>query len=215
MVLFFHYCARGFSNCFVAGSEFDESRDETEKREAVIIDPAQIDEAIITFIENNHYQLKAVLLTHDHSNHSYGLRSLMRIYENLAVYAAKPLVQGFKTVIVRDGDIFRVGRFEIEAIAAPGHSADSMIYRIEQLLFTGDALTAGLIGSTASSYAAMKEVSVIQNKVLSIPGNYLVFPSHGPPSTLETERRFNAGLSIYGQAMRRVVQGSFNLELLE
>ena len=215
MVLFFHYCAKGFSNCFLVGSEFDESNPDNQKREALIIDPTQIDEAIVTFIESNHYQLKAALLTHDHDNHSYGLRSLMRIYENVEIYAANPMVQGFKTTMLRDGGVFTAAGFNIEAIAAPGHSADSMIYRINNALFTGDALTAGLIGSTASNYAAMREVSVIQRKLFSLPGNYLVFPSHGPPSTLETERRFNAGIAIYEQNAHRAVHNTFNLDLLE
>jgi glyoxylase-like metal-dependent hydrolase (beta-lactamase superfamily II) len=212
MVLFFHYCARGFSNCFLAGSEYN---DPDQKREALIIDPAQIDEAIVTFIESNHYQLKAALLTHDHPNHSYGLRSLMRVYENVAIYAANPLIQGFKTNMLRDGDIFTAAGFTVEAIAAPGHSADSMIYRIDHALFSGDALTAGLIGTTANSYAVMREVSVIQRKLFSLPGNYLVFPAHGPPTTLETERRFNAGIALYEQNARRAAHAPFNLDLLE
>jgi glyoxylase-like metal-dependent hydrolase (beta-lactamase superfamily II) len=214
MVLFFHYCSLGFSNCYVAGSEFDESKPAGQKREAVIIDPTQIDEAIITFIESNHYKLKAVLLTHDHTNHSYGLRSLMRIYENVEIYAAKPVVQGFKTNMLHDGDIFTAAGFEIEAVAVPGHSADSMIYRINQQLFTGDTLTAGLLGSTASSYAAIKEFSVIQHRIFSLPGNYLIFPAHGPPSTLEVERRFSTGFNIYEQSVRRSIHGSFKLDLL-
>jgi glyoxylase-like metal-dependent hydrolase (beta-lactamase superfamily II) len=214
MVLFFHYCSRGFSNCFVAGSEFDESKHDGQKREAIIIDPPQIDEAIITFIESNHYKLKAALLTHDHANHSYGLRSLVRIYENVEIYAANPVVQGCKTNMLHDGDIFTAAGFKVEAIAVPGHSADSMIYRIDQMLFTGDALTAGLLGATASSYAAIKEFSVIQHKIFSLPGNYLIFPSHGPPSTLEVERRFNVAISNYEQSVRRAAHSSFRLDLL-
>jgi glyoxylase-like metal-dependent hydrolase (beta-lactamase superfamily II) len=214
MVLFFHYCALGFSNCYVAGSELDDSKPDVQKREAIIIDPTQIDEAVITFIESNHYKLKAALLTHDHTNHSNGLRSLMRIYENVEIYAAKPIVQGCKTNMLHDGDIFTAAGFEIEAIAVPGHSADSMIYRINQQLFTGDAITAGLLGSTASSYATIKEFSVIQHKIFSLPGNYLIFPAHGPPSTLETERRFSAGIGVYEQSIRRSTHGFYRLDLL-
>jgi glyoxylase-like metal-dependent hydrolase (beta-lactamase superfamily II) len=210
MVLFSHYCSRGFSNCYVAGTEPGGL-----KREAVIIDPAQIDEAVITFIESNRYTLKAVLLTHDHTGHSYGLHSLMRIYENVVLYAANPFVHGHKTTMIRDGDMFQAAGFDIRAIAVPGHSADSMTFQIDRFLFTGDALTAGLVGSTASNYAAMKEVSAIQNKILSLPGNYLVFPAHGPPTSLEAERRFNAGINFYEQHMRRVSRNSLNLDLLE
>jgi glyoxylase-like metal-dependent hydrolase (beta-lactamase superfamily II) len=116
--------------------------------------------------------------------------------------------------MLRDGDIFTAAGFNIEAIAVPGHSADSMIYRINHTLFSGDALTAGLIGSTASSYAAMREISIIQRRLFSLPGNYLIFPAHGPPSTLETERRFNAGIAIYEQNAHRAVRNTFNLDLL-
>jgi glyoxylase-like metal-dependent hydrolase (beta-lactamase superfamily II) len=214
MVLFFHYCARGFSNCFLVGPEVDES-DAGQRREAIIIDPAQVDEAIVTFIESNHYRLKAALLTHEHTNHSYGLRSLMRIYENLEIYAANPVVQGFKTTMLHDGDTFTVAGFDVEAIAVPGHSADSMIFRIDHTLFSGDALTAGLVGATANSYAAMREISAIQRKLFGLPGNYLVFPAHGPPSTLEAERRFNAGIAIYEQNAHRTIRNTFNLDLLE
>jgi glyoxylase-like metal-dependent hydrolase (beta-lactamase superfamily II) len=213
MVLFSYYCPFGFSNCYVAGSEFDET-EPGQNREALIIDPTRIDEAIIHFIESRRYKLKAALLTHDHKNHTYGLRSLMRIYENVEIYAAKPVVQGFKTNMLHDGDIFTAAGFEIEAIAVPGHSADSMVYCIGQRIFTGDSLTAGLLGSTASSYATIKEFSVIQNKIFSLPGNYFIFPAHGPPSTLESERRFSTGANVYKQSLRQSVHGSFKLDLL-
>ncbi|MDR1096274.1 MAG: MBL fold metallo-hydrolase [Spirochaetaceae bacterium] len=214
MVLFAYYCPLGFSNCYVAGTELDEAESGGQRPEAFIIDPTQIDEAIINFIEGKHYKLKAALLTHDHPNHASGLRSLMRIYENVEIYAAKPVVQGFKTNMLHDGDIFTAAGFEVEAIAVPGHSADSIIYCVGQHIFTGDSLTAGLLGSTASSYATIKEFSVIQHKIFSLPGNYFVFPAHGPPSTLESERRFSTGANVYQQSLRRPANGSFKLDLL-
>ena len=215
MVVFFHYCSRGFSNSYIIGGRFDESRPDDQKREAIIIDPTQIDEATISFIENNRYTLKTVLLTHDHATHSRGIRALTRIYENIDIYAANPVVQDCKTRMIRDGDILRASGFKIEAISTPGHSADSMVYRINHTLFTGDALTAGLVGATASNYGAMKQSSVLQNKILSLPGNYLVFPAHGPPSSLETERQFNIGLRDFEQNMRRAEKREFNLDILE
>ena len=39
-------------------------------------------------------------------------------------------------------------------MSVPGHSPDSIVYRIEKLLFTGDALHAGLVGKTASQYGS-------------------------------------------------------------
>ncbi|GAB1481537.1 hypothetical protein MASR2M78_03520 [Treponema sp.] len=82
----------------------------------------------------------------------------------------------------------------------PGHSSDSAAYIIEKILFSGDALTAGLVGSTASSYGRTVQSAGIRNKLLSLPGDYVLLPGHGPLSTLEAERQFNAGLEAAEKA---------------
>jgi len=67
------------------------------------------------------------------------------------------------------------------------------------MLFTGDVLTAGLVGSTASAYGAATQMNNLRSRLLSLPGDYIVLPGHGPPSTLEAERRFNADIFNYDQ----------------
>jgi glyoxylase-like metal-dependent hydrolase (beta-lactamase superfamily II) len=210
--LFFHYCPFGFSNCYILGSEIPEGdREEkdpsspsgkTEPREAIIVDPGAIDEAILTFIETNEYKLRGALVTHDHLNHVHGLRTLKRIYD-VPVYAVNPVVAEHKTSMVRDGEILTIGPFRIEVISVPGHSSDSAVYRIEHLLFTGDTLTAGLVGRTASTYGAAIQMTALQNKILSLPGDHVVLPGHGPPSSLDAERCFNAGIQLFEQNKTR------------
>jgi len=210
MKLFFHCCAMTFNNCYIicAGEPEENSSD------AVLIDPGSMDEDILRVIEARHYTLRAALLTHDHTNHCYGLGALRRIYD-IDVYAASPQADGVKTRLVRDGDIFTVGPFSFETISVPGHSPDSVVYKLGRILFTGDALTAGLTGATASSYGAMRQITALQNKVFSLPGNYVVLGGHGPPSTLETERRFNTGLAHYERRRLQVRRESFSLKFLE
>jgi glyoxylase-like metal-dependent hydrolase (beta-lactamase superfamily II) len=53
------------------------------------------------------------------------------------------------------------------------------------------------VGSTASAYGAATQMNKLRSRLLSLPGDYLVFPGHGPPSTLEAERRFNADINQY------------------
>jgi glyoxylase-like metal-dependent hydrolase (beta-lactamase superfamily II) len=161
-----------------------------------------MDEAMLTFIENNEYKLRGILITHDHSHHVHGLRTLKRIYDT-PIYAVNPIVAEYKTSMVRDGDILGIGPFRIEVLSVPGHSSDSAVYRIEHILFTGDALTAGLVGRTASTYGAAIQMTALQNKILSLPGNYVVLPGHGPPSSLDAERRFNAGIQFFEQNKNR------------
>ncbi|MDR2159605.1 MAG: MBL fold metallo-hydrolase [Treponema sp.] len=214
MKLFFHYCPAGFCNCYVVGSDYNEEDTldggQPEKsppghppvREALVIDPGSMDEQILSFIEDNEYIVRAVLVTHDHANHVHGLRTLRRIYD-AEIYGVNHVIHEIRTTMVRDGDLIRAGSFEIAVISVPGHSSDSAVFRINHLLFTGDALSAGLVGRTASSYGAAVQMNALRSKVLSLPGNYLVFPGHGPPTSLETERHFNAGVQWYDQTRNR------------
>jgi glyoxylase-like metal-dependent hydrolase (beta-lactamase superfamily II) len=201
MKVFFHYCSFSFSNCYVLGS--GPGGGETEgPPEALVIDPGIMDEAVLHFIEDNDYALQGVLVTHDHVNHVRGLKTLKRIY-NVPVFGVNPEIRNYHSVLMRDGETLDIGPFRIETITVPGHSADSAVYRIGRILFTGDALSAGLIGRTASSYASANQMGALRSKVLSLPGDYTVLPGHGPPTTLEAERKFNRGVQAFEEQKNR------------
>ena len=68
------------------------------------------------------------------------------------------------------------------------------------------------MGTTASSSGAALQMTAIRSKLLSLRGDFIVFPGHGPPSTLEAERRFNAGILLYEQNRKR--PPSFTLGIL-
>lgn len=211
MNLFIHYCRFGFSNCYILGSEYEEENGgrKNQDREAVIIDPGSMEEPILNFIEDNEYTLRGILITHDHRNHIHGLKTLRRIYDT-AIYGINPVIRDYKTTLVRDGETVSIGRFRVEVISVPGHSSDSAVYKIDHLLFTGDALSAGLVGRTASSYGSAVQISALRGKILSLPGDYILLPGHGPPSSLEAERRFNEGILSY--EVRKTRRPSFRIE---
>jgi glyoxylase-like metal-dependent hydrolase (beta-lactamase superfamily II) len=204
MKLFFHYCSYGFSNCYVLGS------DPPDQRGALIVDPAVMDKHILGFLEKNEYPLLGVLVTHDHIKHVRGLRTLKRIYQT-EIFAINPHVNEHRTTRVRDGDHLSIGSFKIEVIATPGHSSDSAVFRVDRLLFTGDALSAGLVGRTASAYGAAVQMTALRSKILSLPGDFTILPAHGPPSTLETERRYNDGIVSFDEIRSR--RPKFTLDL--
>jgi glyoxylase-like metal-dependent hydrolase (beta-lactamase superfamily II) len=185
MKLFFHYCSFRFSNCYVLAEE--------NSSDAIIIDPGNIDKKLLEHIEKNNLNLKAVLITHDHLGHIHGLKTLLRIYQ-VGIFAINRSILDYKTTPVRDGDKIRIGPFTVEVISIPGHSADSVVYLVDRLLFTGDVLTTGMVGTTASAYGAATLISKLRSRLLSLPGDYTVLPGHGPPSTLEAERRYNVGI---------------------
>jgi glyoxylase-like metal-dependent hydrolase (beta-lactamase superfamily II) len=187
--LFFNYCSYGFSNCYILGADNGGG-------DALIVDPGSMDASILEFLEVNNYTLKGVLVTHDHLAHVRGLKTLRKIYD-VDVYAVNPVIREIRTVLVRDGDTLGIGSFTAGVISVPGHSADSAVYRIGRLLFTGDALSAGLAGRTDSAYAAANQITALRSKILSLPVDHTVLPGHGPPSSLEAERRFNADINSF------------------
>jgi len=181
----------GFSNTYLLGSGGGASGGD-----AIIVDPSLMDANLLSMIEENNYSLRGILITHDHPHHVQGLRAILRIY-NTEVFAINPVIGEFRTTLVRDGQIINIGQFKTEVFSVPGHSADSAIFRVERFLFTGDALSACHLGSTASSYSAATQTSAIIRKILSLPGDYIILPGHGPPSSLEAERRFNIELNSF------------------
>ena len=203
MKLFFHYCSTSFSNCYVLGTD-------APPLNAVIIDPGSMDSGLLNIIEDNNYSLLGVLITHDHPHHVRGLKTIMKIYDT-AIYAINPRVGEHRTTLVRDGDILEIGTFKTEVFSIPGHSPDSAVFRIDRLLFTGDAMSAGFMGNTASSFSATTQISALRKKILSLPGDYSVFPGHGPPSSLEAERKFNLDITTFEQRKSR--RSAFRFEL--
>jgi hydroxyacylglutathione hydrolase len=180
-----HYSLYGFSNVYLVGND--------EAKEALVVDPAEMNAALLGHIEKNGYALKAVLVTHNHPHHIRGLKTLLKIYD-AEVYAANAQVAGFPSTAVRDGEAIRSCGFEIGVLSVPGHSPDSLVFRIEGVLFTGDALHAGMIGKALSSYNAVTLADRLRTKVLDQADEYVILPGHGPPSTVGTERSFNVGL---------------------
>jgi glyoxylase-like metal-dependent hydrolase (beta-lactamase superfamily II) len=185
MKIYQHFSVYGFSNTYILGDE------KTSK--ALIIDPAEINAKMIDQIESNGYGLSAILITHNHTHHIRGLKTLLKIYA-AEIYASNARILDFPCTKVKDQDILRKDGFEITVLAVPGHSQDSIVYRIGNFLFTGDVIHAGLIGKTTSSFNTRALADRIKQKLMDFPDDMLIFPGHGPPSTIGTERRFNVGL---------------------
>ena len=98
-----------------------------------------------------------------------------------------------KSQIIHDGEIIQTCGITVKSISVPGHSADSMVFKIGKLIFTGDCLHAGLIGKTLSQYGLSLLKEQLALKILSLPDDCLLLPGHGPPSSVGTEKLYNLG----------------------
>jgi hydroxyacylglutathione hydrolase len=100
----------------------------------------------------------------------------------------------YDTRVVKQDDTITCGDLVFEVIELPGHSRDSLAFKIGNFLFTGDTLTAGLIGSVVHAYARGLLISSIKQKILTLDDDVYIFPGHGPPSTVGIERLHNNDL---------------------
>lgn len=185
MKLYQHYSLYGFSNGYLLGDDTT--------GQALIVDPSEFNATVLDHVERNGWYVGAVLLTHAHVHHIRGLRTLLRVYE-AEIYAASSRVLGRPCRVVRNGEKFAVCGFSVEAWSIPGHSPDSMVYKIDRLLFTGDSLHAGLIGKTLSPFNAAALAERLRARIQDLDEDCLVLPGHGPPSTIGSERASNLGL---------------------
>ena len=157
---------------------------------AIVVDPGKMTVPLLRTIEDNGYNPKCVLITHAHPAHVGGLNTLRKIYE-LEIYAKAESIGEHESTPVDDGDTISCNGISIETIAIGGHSFDSVVFRIHDALFTGDALSAGHFGLAPNAYARALMIETIRERIFTLRGELFIYPGHGPPSTVETERQIN------------------------
>ena len=184
MKVYFHLNEGGFSNCYLVVNEIS--------NQAIIIDPGKITKEIIARIEDNHLNLSAVLITHNHGSHADGLKTLRKIYSP-KVFAADWTVAANDTTVITGDGTTQIEGMQVNYLSIPGHTADSVVYSIGSILFTGDVLLSGEIGKTNSSYSEYILRSNIEHKIFSQLDSTILMPGHGPPTTL------GAAKAIYNQ----------------
>ena len=184
MKIYFHINEGGFSNCYLVVNEIS--------NQAIIIDPGKITKEMIARIEDNHLNLAAVLITHNHGSHADGLKTLRKIYSP-KVFAADWTVAANDTTVITGDGTTQIEGMQVSYLTIPGHTSDSVVYKIGSILFTGDVLLSGEIGKTNSSYSEYILRSNIEHKIFSQLDSTILMPGHGPPTTL------GAAKAIYNQ----------------
>jgi hydroxyacylglutathione hydrolase len=172
----------GFSNAYLIGPDAG--------GDAVLVDPGVFDVPLLQAVESSGLYVRSIFVTHAHNAHINGIRALLKVYQ-ATIYSNQPSVLDFPARHIGDEEEVPAGEFTVGVRETPGHSMDSVCLLIGNMLFTGDTLSAGSIGHTRTGYARGVLLSSIRRKLLSLPDATLVFPGHGPPSTIGAERRFN------------------------
>ena len=84
-----------------------------------------------------------------------------------------------------------VGNLKFEAISIQGHTPHGIAFYGHGCVFTGDALMCGSIGGTGSSKAAQCQIEHVRKRIFTLPDETLVFPAHGPMTTVGIEKNSN------------------------
>ncbi len=199
-----------FTNCYIVACE--------ETKMAIIIDPGFDGgfeaEEIFRFIDENGLKPNYVVNTHGHPDHTCGngivkkeFSTPIMIHESdafmlgiLGKTSAKYL--GLKTyspqadVLLSDGDFVKFGRLKLKVMHTPGHTPGSISLIGDKLVFTGDTLFAGAIGRTDLPHSSDEEMRKSLLKLSSLPDSYIVYPGHGPETTIGNEKVYNPFLNF-------------------
>jgi glyoxylase-like metal-dependent hydrolase (beta-lactamase superfamily II) len=99
-------------------------------------------------------------------------------------------------VNLTEGETFRTGSLQFDVLHTPGHSPGGVTLKIENSLFTGDALFAGSIGrSDFANSNGRALLEGINTKLLSQRDELVVYSGHGPSTTIGRERKTNPFLT--------------------
>jgi len=92
---------------------------------------------------------------------------------------------------LRDGALVKFGMMTLRVIHTPGHSRGSISLQGEKEIFTGDALFSGSIGRTDFPESSEQDMRLTLKKLARLPDNFIVYPGHGPPTTIGEEKLRN------------------------
>jgi len=197
-----------FKNGFVVGCETT--------REAVLIDPGDEVKALLSFAERNTLTIRHILLTHAHVDHVTGVAAAKRalgvpvhlhrddlfLYERAvqsgALFGLDVEPQPPIDVFFEAGEVIAFGAYEARPYHTPGHCPGGVCLQIGRNgetgrdLFVGDTLFAGSIGRTdlpGGDHATL--IASIKTVLFAFGDDAVVYPGHGPTTTIGKERRTN------------------------
>ena len=196
-------------NCYLIWEEGADS--------AVMIDPGDEALRLRGALDDEHLRLGAILVTHAHLDH-VGAVSELRAWSRAVVCfpeQEKELLDwlpesyrlfGLPAKAVPEVDVWlpagiadlsavlsaeQLGGLEIAVHPTPGHTAGGVSYQIGANCFVGDTLFRDSVGRTDLPGGSWSRLQESLQRLMQLPADIVVYPGHGPPTTIGRERETN------------------------
>ncbi len=178
---------------------------------AIIVDPGGDVSEILSYLTEHDVILQAVLLTHGHIDHIYGIKQVLD-YKFVPIYMHKseeqflyntklnldymfgkpvPKLTNLDIKYVVESQILNILNSEIVVMETPGHTIGGLSYHIPKIksVLTGDTLFNNGVGRTDLPTGNNKILHNSLGKLLKLSNETTVYPGHGPVSTIAKERK--------------------------
>lgn len=178
-----------------------------------IIDPGAEPDRIIAAVERSGAAPQAIWLTHAHLDHVGAISGLRRrwdipvylhpldqpLYESASRQAALyglPFEQPEPADrTLGEGDVLELGALRMTVMHTPGHAPGHVVFHGHGVALVGDCLFAGSIGRTDLPMSNPRDLAAALDRIAALPEETVVYPGHGPVTTIGTETATNPFLT--------------------
>ncbi len=186
-----------------------------QRTDCVVIDAGLEPDKIIALLERLRLTPAAILCTHGHSDHIAGnallkqrwpdcplaigagdAQKLTDARQNLSAAYGISITSPPADELLSEGDRYQAAGMDLEVLETPGHSSGHIVFVCRQdapiRIFGGDVLFAGSVGRTDFPDSdGSRLVESIRSKLFAFPDDTIVYPGHGPVTTIGQEKRTN------------------------
>jgi glyoxylase-like metal-dependent hydrolase (beta-lactamase superfamily II) len=178
-------------------------------KKGFLVDAPEPIREVIKFITKENLEISFVALTHAHFDHIAGLDDLalqFYVHSEDSSFLKDPKLNGslfFSSSVKTERKpnfyppegFLKFEEHSLKIIHTPGHTPGSVSLKLNNWLFSGDALFFDSIGRTDIPLASHKVlIQAIKEKLLTLPENTLVYPGHGPFTDIGREKKLNSFL---------------------